>query len=200
MMGGMVAIGLAALALAQGVAAQDCTDIATWFGENSLNTLGGPRPPVGPPAPVLARWRASPPAPFSRDPAAFGAVVQANPNDTPDLDAVAAAISGTEDVGFVGFGPTDEAFQNLFDALNVTAEDMLGPDGIATTADVLNIHGGVPGDLDDGSFGIVTASPDGTTAIGPCNNATILSDGPVCSGMAYVVDTVLLPAEFCAWA
>ena len=71
----------------------------------------------------------------------LGAVAQASAAYDPERAQGLALAAGSEPAGFYGFGPTDEAFAALFDALNTTAEYMLGPDGISTTNDVLNYHG-----------------------------------------------------------
>lgn len=60
---------------------------------------------------------------------------------------------------------------------------------------ILDFHIHLPDEADfmDG----ITMADDNSTVAGPCNNASVVESAPVCSGMAYVIDTVLLPGGFC---
>lgn len=124
--------------------------------------------------------------------AVAGAVSEAGSEDR--AAGIASAL-GSEPVGAVVFAPTEEAFGNALAFLNTTPEDLLGPDGINTAASILDFHIHLPDEADfmDG----ITMADDNSTVAGPCNNASVVESAPVCSGMAYVIDTVLLPGGFC---
>ena len=99
------------------------------------------------------------------------------------------------------FAPTDAAFEGLFAALNTTAEALLNS-SMPLVIDVLKYHVS-PDMLDEATLEQIATLLPGETLLADeqmveaaCSNATV-SVGPVetCSGMAYVIDHVLLPSS-----
>ena len=102
------------------------------------------------------------------------------------------------------FAPTDAAFEALFAALNTTAEALLNS-SMPLVIDVLKYHvsPASPARLDESALAEISTLLPGETLLADeqmveaaCSNATV-SVGPVetCSGMAYVIDHVLLPSS-----
>ena len=108
---------------------------------------------------------------------------------------------GPADPPLMVFAPTDAAFEALFVALNTTGEALLNS-SLPLVTDVLKYHVS-PDMLDEAALEQITTLLPGETLLADeqmveaaCSNATV-SVGPVetCSGMAYVIDRVLLPSS-----
>ena len=101
--------------------------------------------------------------------------------------------------------PTDAAFDNLFAALNTTGPDLLNA-SMPLVIDVLKYHVS-PDMLDESALAEISTLLPGETLMADeqmveaaCSNATVAAGlfGPgveTCSGMAYVIDHVLLPSS-----
>ena len=141
------------------------------------------------------------------------AVVQAAAEADADFASGVAPLLGEEAAGLMAFAPTDAAFDALFAALNTTGPELLNA-SMPLVIDVLKYHvspdmldlPGVASVLGDESAlaEISTLLPgetlmaDEQMVAAACSNATVAA-GPVetCSGMAYVIDAVLLPSTVC---
>ncbi|MGY3717507.1 fasciclin domain-containing protein [Sutcliffiella cohnii] len=100
---------------------------------------------------------------------------------------------------FTVFAPTDAAFEKLLIELNVTPEQLLAREDLAT---ILQYHV-VPGkvmsrDLKEGMKAKTLASKEVTFSLNPArvNNANIVKpDIQASNGVIHVIDTVLIPAN-----
>lgn len=100
---------------------------------------------------------------------------------------------------FTVFAPTDAAFEKLLKELNVTPEQLLAREDLAT---ILQYHV-VPGkvmsrDLKEGMKAKTLASKEVTFSLNPArvNNANIVKpDIQASNGVIHVIDTVLIPAN-----
>ena len=116
----------------------------------------------------------------------------------------AADLEGTLSAGgpFTVFAPTDDAFDAAFEALGITAEDLLADtetltailtyhvvDGAVPSSDVVALDGESVETLNGAS---VEISVDGDTVM--VNDATVTAvDVAASNGVIHVIDTVLLP-------
>ncbi|AST94252.1 Nex18 symbiotically induced protein [Sutcliffiella cohnii] len=100
---------------------------------------------------------------------------------------------------FTVFAPTDAAFEKLLKELNVTPEQLLEREDLAT---ILQYHV-VPGkvmsrDLKEGMKAKTLATKEVTFSLNPArvNNANIVKpDIQASNGVIHVIDTVLIPAN-----
>ena len=131
------------------------------------------------------------------------AVVQAAAEADADFASGVAPLLGEEAAGLMAFAPTDAAFDTLFAALNTTGPDLLNA-SMPLVIDVLKYHVS-PDMLDESALAEISTLLPGETLMADeqmveaaCSNATVAA-GPVetCSGMAYVIDAVLLPSTVC---
>ena len=135
------------------------------------------------------------------------AVVQAAAEADADFASGVAPLLGEEAAGLMAFAPTDAAFDNLFAALNTTGPDLLNT-SMPLVIDVLKYHVS-PDMLDESTLAEISTLLPGETLMADeqmveaaCSNATVAAGlfGPgveTCSGMAYVIDAVLLPSTVC---
>ena len=141
------------------------------------------------------------------------AVVQAAAEADADFASGVAPLLGEEAAGLMAFAPTDAAFDALFAALNTTGPELLNA-SMPLVIDVLKYHvspdmldlPGVASVLgDESALAEISTLLPGETLMADeqmveaaCSNATVAA-GPVetCSGMAYVIDAVLLPSTVC---
>jgi len=131
------------------------------------------------------------------------AVVQAAAEADADFASGVAPLLGEEAAGLMAFAPTDAAFDALFAALNTTGPELLNA-SMPLVIDVLKYHVS-PDMLDESALAEISTLLPGETLMADeqmveaaCSNATVAA-GPVetCSGMAYVIDAVLLPSTVC---
>ena len=131
------------------------------------------------------------------------AVVQAAAEADADFASGVAPLLGEEAAGLMAFAPTDAAFDALFAALNTTGPELLNA-SMPLVIDILKYHVS-PDMLDESALAEISTLLPGETLMADeqmvaaaCSNATVAA-GPVetCSGMAYVIDAVLLPSTVC---
>ena len=118
------------------------------------------------------------------------------------LDAADLTDALRADGPFTVFAPTEQAFADLLEALDVTAEELLARDDLAT---ILTYHV-VPAeafstDLSDGQTlptlqgGTLTVDLDGGVSIVGANNtvSVVAADVDASNGVIHAIDAVLLP-------